>query len=126
VLSGRKTEKRFYQETIYLEVRRREQAMDIQKAWEPHISTAFPSSARGVEIDGVDLVLLDSSTAGFISTFVASGRLASDQVDGLRTCLALLADVVAKLPSDSRAYFGHLADLGRAVFERAVPQSDRA
>ncbi len=95
--------------------------MDIPKVWEMHLSAPFPSCARGREVSGVDLVLLDSSAAGCISTFIASGRIDDEQAHVLRRSLLLLGDAMNGLPSESRPYFERLAGIGRAVLEAATP-----
>ena len=48
---------------------------DIATIWEAHRAARFPAAARGQEVDGVDLVLVDTYAAGCIETFVATGSL---------------------------------------------------
>ena len=37
---------------------------EAERLWAEHMAAAFPHSARGQVVDGVDLVFLDSSAAG--------------------------------------------------------------
>jgi hypothetical protein len=46
----------------------------IEDLWNEFQRTAFPKSCEGGEIQGIDLVLLDTYPAGCISTFIHTGN----------------------------------------------------
>lgn len=76
----------------------------------------FPSAARGAEVQGVDLVLLDSLAAGCISSLVS---LAGQADPSRRTQLIELArqirDVSVHLNGETKKYFAHLSEVAEAV-----------
>jgi len=82
--------------------------------WRSHLNSAFPINARGREVAGVDLVLLDSLSAGCISSLLqnpndgAKSWLLADLLDQLRS-------VLPHLEGDSRSYFDQLAAVAEAV-----------
>jgi hypothetical protein len=76
----------------------------------------FPSDLRGVDVGGVEVVLLDSDVAGYVSTWLSAGKLNS----GPHSILAERMDEayrVARLHVDSTdaAYFEGLGKLADAV-----------
>ena len=82
---------------------------EIKKLWCQHQSTPFPEGIAGDEIEGEDLVSLDSFTAGCISTFVGcSGSLDSERIKCLVECCAGLAKVLPRLTGEAKAYFTRL------------------
>ncbi len=86
---------------------------ELQTLWLAHRGTPFPVAARGVEVRGVDLVLLDSLASGCVSSLV--------EVDCERdvTKASLLGELAPQIESvlplldgETRAYF---SQLGRVV-----------
>jgi hypothetical protein len=91
---------------------------DIAELWQEHRTASFPADCRGKEVDGVDLVLLDSLTAGCISSFLASsGQLDSERRETLSECGRELDLVMSQLEGEAAQYFGRLRDLVKAVLE---------
>ena len=61
---------------------------EIDKLYNEHLTTSFPER-RGDEIMGIDLVLIDSDTAGLISKYIGSrGQLSSDDNRMLNHCVS--------------------------------------
>lgn len=93
---------------------------EIESVWREHQAAAFPSDCRGEDIDGVDLVLLDTETAGCISTYLTKrGQINSNQIACLRHCCDELDVVVPELGADARAYFHRLQRLARLTYNTA-------
>ncbi|WP_327399094.1 hypothetical protein OG194_02245 [Streptomyces sp. NBC_01288] len=73
----------------------------VARLWQEHLDTEFPARLRGAELEGVDMVMLDMSIAGCVSTwrgnggFPDAGRLhiLRDRVTELDEVLPLLMDV---------------------------------
>ncbi|MDT9594115.1 hypothetical protein RDV89_13615 [Nocardioides zeae] len=79
-----------------------------------HRARPFPD-CRGVEIDGVDLVLVDADLAGCVDALLSSaGRSPQHEVE-LRRVVADLERVVPLLPAEWVPYFAAARDLGRAA-----------
>ncbi|MER7149956.1 hypothetical protein [Streptomyces lydicus] len=49
---------------------RAEQLQNASRLWEEHLRAVFPAGLRGVELAGIDMVLLDASVAGCVSTWL--------------------------------------------------------
>jgi hypothetical protein len=96
---------------------------DIQREYESFARAPFPPAAREEEINGVDLVLLDSTAAGCIQFFAASGFLDAQRTRALEGCVKELEKVVPLLIEDAAAYFGWLLALSREVIARAHQNS---
>jgi hypothetical protein len=45
----------------------------VERLWAVRMKAPFPPGARGAEVAGVDLVLLDADTSGCITTWLNSG-----------------------------------------------------
>jgi hypothetical protein len=88
----------------------------IDTMWADHVRAPFPPEARGAEVEGVDLVLLDSLVSGCISSLV-NGRGARDtvKVSLLSDLLKQIQDVLPHLTGESRAYFSRLKEIANAV-----------
>jgi len=88
----------------------------IAELWGQHQAAPFPPGCRGEEIGGIDLVLLDATTAGCASTFLARSRkLDPWRLSVLGLCYHDLAVVVAGLKGEARAYFARLEELASLV-----------
>jgi hypothetical protein len=92
----------------------------IKELWQRHFDAEFPSDCRGLEISGIDLVDLDSSTAGIISSFLDQGRrLDLHQRDVLNRCRQALSVVLPELNDESRGYYANLKVLADLVESHA-------
>lgn len=63
--------------------------------WQEHLGAAFPAGLRGAEPGGIDIVLLDATIAGCVSTWQNSGgSLDAERHRMLRDCVADLDQVL--------------------------------
>lgn len=92
---------------------------DLQKEWRDHRASAFPPAARGKEVNGVDLVLVDTYAAGCIQTFAETGALDAERMQALDACVKELERAIPLLDGDSAEYFTRLLALSRTVFASA-------
>jgi hypothetical protein len=91
---------------------------EIVKLYNEHSETPFPDR-RGDEILGIDLVLIDSDTAGLISTYIGyRGRLSGDKIRILHHCYSDLKLVVKELNGADRQYFARLQNIAGLIIER--------
>lgn len=98
---------------------------EIRHLWRKHQQASFPADYRGEEIMGEDLVMLDSYTAGCISTFVGNGgRLDKKRHEVLIACRDGLAKVVPALAGEARKYYDRLLRLSDLILEHL--RTDRA
>lgn len=89
---------------------------EIRQLYRLHEAADFPADCRGEQVEGIDLVLLDSDTAGCIETFLGcSGRLDPRRHAWLSTCHAELQRVVPRLEGEARAYYSRLCTLSDLV-----------
>ena len=89
----------------------------IEQLWREHEAARFPPASRGREVAGHDLVALDSTTAGCVSTFLVRGTLDTGRHAVLDLCYHDLGLVVAEVEGEERVYFGRLERLAGLVLE---------
>ena len=90
----------------------------IQQLWKEHMSTPFPSDLAGEEFAGHDLVLLDSTAAGCISTFLerrGEQSLDTQRLVVLCNCAESLTGICPQLPDEHRIYFDALRDISERI-----------
>jgi hypothetical protein len=88
----------------------------VKDLWETHCSGTFPKDCCGHEIEGIDLALLDTETAGCIQTFIANkGSLDLQRTAILGLCYRDLTIVVGKLGHEGKAHFARLEEVSRLV-----------
>jgi hypothetical protein len=91
---------------------------EIVELYNEHLTTPFPDR-RGDEILGIDLVLIDSDTAGLISTYIGSrGQLSGDNIRILNHCYSDLKTIVKELSGADRQYFARLQNIAGLIIER--------
>jgi len=91
---------------------------EIVKLYNEHLTTSFPDR-RGDEILGIDLVLIDSDTAGLISKYIGSrGQLSSNDISLLHHCYSDLKTVVKELNGADRQYFARLQNIAGLIIEK--------
>ena len=91
---------------------------EIVKLFNEHLTTSFPDR-RGDEVMGIDLVLIDTDTAGLISKYIGSrGQLSSDDYKNLKHCYSDLRIVVKELDGVGRQYFSRLQNISEQIIEQ--------
>lgn len=91
---------------------------EIVKLYNEHLTTSFPDR-RGEEILGIDLVLIDSDTAGLITKFISyRGQLSTDDIRILNHCHSDLTRVVKELSGTDRQYFARLKTIAGLIIEK--------
>ena len=88
----------------------------LEALWASYGQMPFPPAARGVEVQGIDLVLLDSLISGCVSSLVDSGAPRDSSK------LALLADlaqqlrgIAGQLDGETKRYFDALDQVAEAT-----------
>lgn len=94
---------------------------DLEALRDAHWAAPFPPEARGKEVAGEDLVLLDMYTAGCIDTYIGwrgyRTRLDARRLGILQDCVRALATVVPQLEGEAQRHFDRLWHLGAAVLQ---------
>lgn len=95
----------------------------LSRRWEEHRRAPFPARLRGVDFDGVDLVLLDADVAGLVHREL-DGGLDDDGVAILWACIANL-DKVLPLIGDEycTSYYRNLRTLAGVTAARHMPSA---
>ena len=89
---------------------------EIVAQWSRFQALPFPEALAGDEIDGEDLVSLDTSAAGCIATFVGNeGSLGSENRKVLKSCIQGLQKVIPALPPEGKGYFQELLSISLSV-----------
>jgi hypothetical protein len=83
-------------------------SQSLSAMWAAHREEPFPGSARGREVQGIDLVLLDSLTAGCIESLTNGGLVDSSKVSLLRDLAQQIGTVLPKLSAHEKQYFERL------------------
>jgi hypothetical protein len=95
---------------------------EIQELWRVHQAAPFPKGIAGNEIEGEDMISLDSFTAGCISTFLdRSGSLDPRRLECLVRCCDDLRKVLPQLDGDAKAYYSRLYRMSQLAL-RALGQ----
>ncbi|MFD7904052.1 hypothetical protein ACFV4G_17605 [Kitasatospora sp. NPDC059747] len=93
----------------------------LDRLWEAHLETPFPESFRGVDVDGVDLVLLDANVAGLVLREL-NGGLDGDGAAVLWACIADLDAIVPRLNEEyCAAYYRRLRTVAALAAGRHLP-----
>ena len=91
---------------------------EIRRLWREHQNAPYPDGYRGVEVAGVELVMLDADIAGCVSTYLGNGgRLDLQRTAILGQCYRDVSLVVRELTGSARDYFGHLERMAGSVLE---------
>jgi hypothetical protein len=93
----------------------------INDLWSGHLAESFPETLVGKDINGIDLVMLDSDIAGCVLTFIEGGNLNLFQTATLGLCFQSASFVMSVLNREGRKYFGRLEVLAELVL-KAVAQ----
>ncbi|MFF4099811.1 hypothetical protein [Streptomyces sp. NPDC001903] len=93
----------------------------LAELWEEHMRAPFPDGFRGVDFEGVDLVLLDADVAGYVIRELKDG-LDESGIAGLWGCITDL-DTIAPLINEEycAAYFTKLRTMARVAAARHIP-----
>ena len=91
---------------------------NIEKSWNTFMEKAFPEDCVGLEVEGIELVSLDTFSAGCIDTFIDNkGWLDIERKTILKNCVQELDIVVKHLEGNSKNYFVHLQLLSEQVLK---------
>ncbi|MFD9689351.1 hypothetical protein ACFWXO_26745 [Kitasatospora sp. NPDC059088] len=101
---------------------RRAQSEDrLARLWEEHRCALYPDGFRGVDIEGVELILLDADVAGLVRQEL-DGGLDDSGIAVLWACIAGLDKVVPLINSEYCAsYFARLRTLAKLAAARHIP-----
>ena len=90
----------------------------LRRLWREHQEGPYPEGYRGVEVAGVELVMLDADIGGCISTYLAKGgRLDLQRTAILGRCYRDVALAVRELTGPTRDYFTRLERMAASVLE---------
>jgi hypothetical protein len=88
---------------------------NIQQRWSKFLKMEFPDPAHGLAFN---LEEFDSSIAGCISSYIASGTLTEDKKTILQDCVTDLSDAMSKIPGESKEYFAELLSISQEVLTK--------
>lgn len=95
----------------------------VRLLWKAHVTQEFPARLRGLEVDGVQIVLLDADVAGLVESWLASaGGLSAGRAGTLARCKADLARVLVRL--SDQAEIEYLAGLAGLVDAMSADESN--
>jgi hypothetical protein len=85
------------------------------KLYKEHLNAPFPDNYRGVSVNGIELVLLDTEMAGCINSYFGKNgtlnKLKSEKQEVLSKCRNDLSIVVKGLDGYAKVYFQRLKQL---------------
>jgi hypothetical protein len=92
---------------------------ELVTRWRDFQANPFPQECVGHEIQGIDLVALDTFTSGCISAYIEhNGELDAQRRAVLQTCIQELQTATVQLQGAARAYFGQLLGLAARVIDK--------
>ncbi|WP_235619282.1 hypothetical protein [Embleya scabrispora] len=93
----------------------------LARLWEDHLRALFPDGFRGVDFDGVDLVLLDADVAGLVHTEL-NGGLDDSGIAYIWGCIADLDKIVPLINEEYCAsYFSKLRTMAQVAAAPYIP-----
>ncbi|MEU7282469.1 hypothetical protein AB0A69_27380 [Streptomyces sp. NPDC045431] len=93
----------------------------LARLWEDHLRAPFPDGFRGVDFDGVDLVLLDADVAGLVQRELKGG-LDDNGIACLWGCIADLDKIVPLIHEEYCAsYFAKLRTMAQVAAAPYIP-----
>jgi hypothetical protein len=85
---------------------------NIKDKYDEFLKLPFPEGLRGEEILGIELILLDSDSAGLIDKCIGNkGHLTQSDFKILKKCFTDLKTIVKELKGNNRTYFGLLLNI---------------
>ncbi|MFG1811570.1 hypothetical protein [Streptomyces sp. NPDC049040] len=94
---------------------------DLARLWKDHVRAPFPAGFRGVDVGGVDLILLDADVAGLVQGEL-SGGLDHGGVASLWRCIADLDTILPLIDEEyGAAYFTKLRTMARIAASPHLP-----
>ncbi|MFD8546906.1 hypothetical protein [Streptomyces sp. NPDC059649] len=89
----------------------------VARLWQEHLEAEFPAGLRGVDLDGIDLVMLDADIAGCVTTWRNNGgSLDAKRLRTLRDCITELDQVLPLLiDAEELRYYKRLHRLATAT-----------
>jgi len=91
---------------------------EINKLWKEFQNIPFPKDLAGEEIDGVDLMSIDTFAASCISTYIENrGKLDNHRHAVLRECMSDLDKVINKIREEGEESFSLLYKLGTMILD---------
>lgn len=88
----------------------------LLRLWVEVRASAFPESCLGRELDGIDLMSLQTYATGCVSLYVGNAcSLDAKRAKMLKTTLEQLNQVVPQLDGEARVYFDKLRQLTAQV-----------
>lgn len=85
---------------------------NIKDKYDEFLKLPFPDDLKGVEILGIELILLDSDSAGLIDKFISNkGHLNQSDFMILKECFNDLKTVVKELKGNNRTYFSFILNM---------------
>ncbi|MCJ1676278.1 hypothetical protein MTF65_02675 [Streptomyces sp. APSN-46.1] len=93
----------------------------LARLWEDHLRAPFPDGFRGVDFDGVDLVLLDADVAGLVQREL-NGGLDDSGIAYLWGCITDLGKIVPLINEEYCAsYFTKLRTMAQVAAAPYIP-----
>ncbi|MCX4683451.1 hypothetical protein OG401_03875 [Kitasatospora purpeofusca] len=93
----------------------------LARLWEDHLRALFPDGFRGVDFDGVDLVLLDADVAGLVQRELKGG-LDDSGIACLWRCIADLDRIVPLINEEyCTSYFAKLRTMAQVAAAPYIP-----
>jgi len=90
----------------------------IKALYDDFIKIPFPNDLKGIEIDGIDLIILDSDTAGLIDKFINHDyQLKNSDRKKLLQNLSEIEKIKGELNENERIYFSLLIDIIKLINE---------
>lgn len=89
----------------------------VTRLWDAHMRAAFPARLRGMDLVGIDMVMLDADTAGCVSSWLHNrGAFDSGRREVIASCIADLNRVLpALIDRQEIAYYTRLREMAMAT-----------
>ena len=94
-----------------------EEADLIKELWQEHLVTPFPKSFKGMDVSGIDFVMLDADIAGCVGAFIERGTLDVWRTAILGLCYHDCEYILPVLNEEVAAYYWRLGRLAELILK---------
>ncbi len=91
--------------------------VELTRRWGALQDMSFPAGIAGVNIDGVELVLIDADVAMLIRSCIKHGKLSKGGAKELGRLIEELRGVLPRMSASARSYITRLIEVGELALQ---------
>lgn len=89
----------------------------IEELWQEHLAAPFPKGFGGMDVSGIDFVMLDADIAGCVNAFIGRGTLDVWRTAILGLCYHDCEYILPVLNEEGAAYYWRLGRMAELILK---------